>query len=159
MKTGMDIEEGRYAWSLCSYIVKSVPINERMPNPVYLWVSLSPLSTPCAASNDTINTLSLQAVLSPFSLSCLLCCEGLYPHFATSLLILEGFVSDTAFPHHKHRFPVFPSCVVIILPSSYCWLCGRYPIILSPALGNLLIHCCIAFFSISGHDRHHSRFF
>ena len=59
MKTGIDIEEGRYAWSLCSYVAKSVPVNERIPNRWYLWVSLSSLPAPCAASNDTINTLSL----------------------------------------------------------------------------------------------------
>ena len=48
MKTGMDIEEGRYAWFLCSYIVKSVPINERMPNPVvFVGFTISPPHSLC----------------------------------------------------------------------------------------------------------------
>lgn len=119
MKTGIDIEEGRYAWSLCSYVVKSVPINERIPNR-YLWVSLSSLPIPCAASNDTINTLSLQAVLSPcpFSLFHFLCCEGLYPHFATSLLILERVHLRYSLPSSQALVPVFPSCGYNL--PSYC---------------------------------------
>lgn len=110
MKTGIDIEEGRYAWSLCSYVVKSVPINERIPNRWYLWVSLSSLPIPCAASNDTINTLSLQAVLSPcpFSLFHFLCCEGLYPHFATSLLILERVHLRYSLPSSQALVPCVP---------------------------------------------------
>ena len=110
MKTGMDNEEGRCALSLCSYVVKSVPINERIPDWWYLWVSLSSLPTPCAASNDTINTLSLQAVLSPcpFYLSHLLCCEGLYPHFATSLLILERVCLRYSLPSSQGFVPCAP---------------------------------------------------
>lgn len=118
-------------------------------------------SIPCAASNDTINTLSLQAVLKPLSLF-------LIP-FPSVVKVFIPFCYQSTHPWEGSS-QIQPSLITSI-GSCVPKLCGYNSSILlliaweishytlSPPLGNLLIHCYIALFSISGHDRHHSRFF